>query len=251
VELLVLGTCGSYAVADRNCSGYLVSSGGTRIWIDAGTGTLQELLRHVDLWDLDAIWISHLHADHWNELPSALQRMTLTRPHGKTAIPVFGPPGWVDGTGVTTRDRLDEDDPVLTAHELHDGATHEVGALTLEAVEMAHSKRTFGVRVTDGMVTFAYSADTGPDDSVLRVGRDADLFLCEAGVGPGDEMSGHLNPQQAAERAEEARVAHLVLTHLPPGADPEVYREAAAERFSGPVDVASDGRRFDIGAGAS
>ncbi|MFH8498490.1 MBL fold metallo-hydrolase [Streptomyces coeruleorubidus] len=48
-----------------------MSSGGTRIWVDAGSGTLGPLQRHVRLEELDAIWISHLHADHSADLLTA------------------------------------------------------------------------------------------------------------------------------------------------------------------------------------
>lgn len=247
MELTVLGSCGSYVVPDRNSSGYLITSDDTRIWVDAGSGTLHALLRAVDLWDLDAIWISHLHADHWSDLPPALQRMALTRPSTFEPVPVFGPPDLVDGTGITTQQRLDEDDPVLTVHELRDGDIHEVDGLTLEAVAMEHSLPTFGLRLGDAEVTLAYSADTSTSEAVGRVAQGADLFLCEAGSSPGAHDPVHLTPEQGATHAAEAGAGHLVLTHLPPGADVEEYRSVAADRFDGRIDVAWEGDVFEVG----
>src|SRR5262245_19848729 len=93
MELTVLGSATPYPRPDNPCSGYLVSTADTRLWTDAGTGTLGELQRHVRLEDLDGIWISHLHADHTADLLTAVYGLifadiTLRRP-----VPVFGPPG--------------------------------------------------------------------------------------------------------------------------------------------------------------
>jgi ribonuclease BN (tRNA processing enzyme) len=71
LRLTVLGSATPYASVDNPCSGYLVSSGGTRVWVDAGSGTLAQLQQHVRLDELDAIWISHLHADHSADLLTA------------------------------------------------------------------------------------------------------------------------------------------------------------------------------------
>ena len=71
LSLTVLGCATPYPSADNPCSGYLVSNGDTRLWMDAGTGTLGPLQRHTRLEDLDAIWISHLHADHSADLLTA------------------------------------------------------------------------------------------------------------------------------------------------------------------------------------
>jgi ribonuclease BN (tRNA processing enzyme) len=246
VRMTVLGSCGGFPVAGRACSGYLVEAADHRVWVDAGAGTLHELLRHCDPWDLDAIWISHLHADHWTDLPIALHRMALTAPERFDAVPVFGPPGWSDGTGVTAQWRLEDDDPVIDAHELSDGDTHTVGALTLEAVEMDHSVTTFGLRVSDGETTLGYSADTTTCDAVDRVAAGTAAFLCESAAEPGVDSPLHLNPGQAARHAAAAGAERLILTHLWPTADPEEHRRAAAALFDGPVEIAEQGRVHEI-----
>lgn len=69
--MTVLGCATPCPSVDNPCSGYLVSGGDTRVWVDAGSGTLAELQRHVRLDDLDAIWISHMHADHSADLLTA------------------------------------------------------------------------------------------------------------------------------------------------------------------------------------
>lgn len=71
MSLTVLGCCGSYPGPGQACSGYLVRAIGTSVWVDAGTGTLANLQRHVRLQEVDAIVLSHEHPDHWMDLTGA------------------------------------------------------------------------------------------------------------------------------------------------------------------------------------
>ena len=69
LSVTVLGCSGTYAAAGEACSGYLVQSATTSLWVDCGPGTLANLQEHVDLENLDAIVVSHHHPDHCAELP--------------------------------------------------------------------------------------------------------------------------------------------------------------------------------------
>lgn len=243
MRVTVLGCRGGYPAFGRACSGYLVEADDVRIWVDAGAGTLNELLYRWDPWELDAIWISHLHADHWTDLPIALHRMALTRPHGAAPIDVYGPPGWVDGTGVTARWRLQDADPVLVAHELTDGHRYEVGSVSLGAYLTDHAVETFGVRIEHASGVLGYTADSAPCEAVVKIGRDADLFLCEAAARTEDSPL-HMSPAQAGQVARQAGPGLLVLTHLWPTTDGRQARAQAAAEFDGEVEVARQGRRL-------
>lgn len=246
MRLSVLGCSGGYPTFGNACSGYLVQADDVRIWVDAGAGTLNELLYHWDLWELDAIWISHLHADHWTDLPIALHRMALTRPEGAAPIDVHGPPGWVDGTGITTRWRLQDEEPVLVAHELTDGHRYVIGSVELEAHRTDHSVETYGVRIEHASGVIGYTADSAPCEAVVEIGREADVFLCEAAARTGDS-SLHMSPAQAGEVARRARCGLPVLTHLWPTTFAEEARAQAEAEFDGEVAVAQQGREFTTG----
>jgi ribonuclease BN (tRNA processing enzyme) len=62
----------------------------TSIWIDAGSGTLAELQRHVALSDVDAIWISHVPSDHWADLLAAWNAYTNANDEDLPRPTVFG-----------------------------------------------------------------------------------------------------------------------------------------------------------------
>jgi ribonuclease BN (tRNA processing enzyme) len=246
IRITVLGACGTYPAAGRACSGYLLEAseaGRTaRVWIDAGSGTLANLLRITNLPELDAIWVSHLHVDHVSDLPLANYALRYgdwdTPP---APVPVFGPDGWrehVRAFLATGEGGAIED--AFQVHHLRDGERIDVGPLQLTAVATAHSIETYGVRASDGAGVAAYSADSGPCDGLGRLAEDADLFICEAAwpeQPPGFDPI-HMTPQLAGRWAAEAHAGRLVLTHLRPGADVEQAMDRAGEAYGGKVGIA-------------
>jgi len=68
VTVTVLGCDASYPSSGGACSGYLVQSGSTAVWLDAGTGTMANLQKHIDLDALDGIVLTHAHPDHWTDV---------------------------------------------------------------------------------------------------------------------------------------------------------------------------------------
>ena len=83
-----------------------------------------------------------------------------------------------------------------------------------------------------------------------EVARDADLFLCEATMQDSDPRSeGHLKASEAAEIAAANGVAHLVLTHLPPGRDLGLTLAEAHHTARGTaLELADDGKTYEVGA---
>ncbi len=68
MRLTVLGKSPSWQDADGACSGYLIEEDGTAILLDCGNGVFSKLRRYRDYTHIDAVVISHLHADHFLDL---------------------------------------------------------------------------------------------------------------------------------------------------------------------------------------
>ena len=247
VRLTVLGSSGGYPGQGRACSGYLLEAGRHCLWLDAGSGTLARLLDHCSLADLESAWITHLHPDHWTDLPLAIHALALGAGNRSTPLPVFGPSGWSASMGAPVRWRLEDAEPVFTAHELRDGLQIASGDIVVEAIAVEHGLETYGLRVSSKGRTLAYSADSRPCEALHRLADGADLFLCEAGTLAEDSPL-HITPGQAAEVAAGAGVRMLVLTHLPPTGNPARVVELAQARFLGTIELATEGATFEVGS---
>src|SRR3954449_3906053 len=89
VTVTVLGCDASYPSMGGACSGYLVQSGATSLWLDAGTGTMAQLQRHLDLDALDGIVLTHAHPDHWTDVCVYHHLVKYYRP--RPSVPVWSP----------------------------------------------------------------------------------------------------------------------------------------------------------------
>ena len=91
VSVFFAGTGGSVPTARRGLPAVLLRAGGDRILFDCGEGTQRQLLRSVGLPDVDAVFLTHYHADHWLGLPGMLKTFDL-RGRDKP-LTVYGPVG--------------------------------------------------------------------------------------------------------------------------------------------------------------
>ena len=187
VLLTIIGCSGSFPGPDSPASCYLVEADGFRLLLDLGNGALGALQRYAGLYDIDAICLSHLHADHCLDLCSyAVAR--YHHPAGpRPAIPVYGPAGTADRMiacyGSQGSAAMTESFDFATLAP----GTIEIGPLRVTAGHMNHPVETFGFRLEHAGQALAYSADTGESATLEDLARDADLLLCEASFldGPG------------------------------------------------------------------
>ena len=91
LSLFFAGTAGSVPTARRGLPAILLRAGGERILLDCGEGTQQQLLRSVGLPELDAIFLTHYHLDHWLGLLGMLKTFDLRA--RERPLSLYGPPG--------------------------------------------------------------------------------------------------------------------------------------------------------------
>jgi ribonuclease BN (tRNA processing enzyme) len=252
MKLTVLGCSGSMPGPDSPASGYLLEAEGFRLVLDMGQGTFGALQRHVRPADVDAMFISHLHADHCIDLTAYVVALRYggegyrCTGHDRR-IPLIGPAG--------THDRLAAAyDPLarkLGLNELFRFSTPvagEVGPFTVTYAPMNHPTPTHAIRVSHGGRTLVYTGDTGESPELVQLAEGADVLLCEASVGADEELIPdlHLSGRMAGEHAEKAGVERLIVTHVPPWLTREAQVEHAATAFTGTVETATAGAVFEI-----
>jgi ribonuclease BN (tRNA processing enzyme) len=249
MRVTILGCAGSFPGPDAACSAYLVEAEGFHLLVDFGTGSLAAVQRYSSLTAIDAVLLSHLHADHVLDACSyvVVRRYAPEGPY--PPIPLYAPAG--------ARERLagaygsPDEGPLDDVYVFHDIApgTFTIGPFSVTAHRVNHPVETFGVRIEHGGRVLAYSADTAPCDALVRLAQDAHVFLCEASYRDGEENPPglHMTGRDAGEAAMKAGAHRLVLTHMVAawGSEAESY-EAAASVFPGPVEIARAGVSFDV-----
>src|SRR5919108_698529 len=91
LDVLFAGTAGSAPTARRGLPATLVRRGGDRLLFDCGEGTQRQLVRSIGLIELEEVFITHFHADHFLGLPGMLKTFSLRG--RETPLTVYGPPG--------------------------------------------------------------------------------------------------------------------------------------------------------------
>jgi ribonuclease BN (tRNA processing enzyme) len=239
LTVTVLGCDGSFPSPGGACSGYLVTCDDTRLWLDAGTGTLANLQRHVSIEEVDAVVLTHEHPDHWTDVEhfAVACRWYL----GRTGIPVYSPPG------LAALSRGGSAGAALDWHTSADGDKVTIGAMELTFSQTDHPVTTLAVRIDGGGRSLGYSADSGPAWGLPSLGSGLHLALCEATFLSDKEGTlQHLSARQAGATARAASVERLVITHLSPPVDREAARAEATESFGAAVSVAAIGDRYRV-----
>jgi len=251
MRLTIVGCSGSYPGPDSPASCYLVEAeheGRTwRLVLDLGNGALGALHRYADPLTIDAVLLSHLHADHCIDITSYYVLRKYHPSGSRPPIPVYGP----DGTpGRLARAYDLPKSPGMTEEfTFHYYPEHSfaIGPFTITAREVKHPVPGYAMRIEAGGKVLAYSGDTGPCDALVETARDSDLFLCEASFleGADNPPDLHLTGAEAAQAAIDAGAGHLVITHVPPWHDADaIFAESAV--FSGPRELAEPGKVYEL-----
>ncbi|NPB01429.1 MAG: MBL fold metallo-hydrolase [Methanopyri archaeon] len=275
MRILFIGTGGAIPTEDRGHPSLLVEYDSTKILVDCGEGTQTRAksLHGESLHDVDAVLITHHHADHVSGLvPLAT---TVSMLHGRN-LRVYGPEPGDEAEALDVRECEGIDYETLDP-----GDEVEVGNLRVKAFESRHGVPCLDYRVeTDvvpgkadpkalnelpperrgealrergspytitepGRISVYLKGDGRPADPSNVKG--CDLLVHEATFDdPGDARRYmHSTHVEAAEVAKKANVTFLVLTHFSAKVDPVRMREEAKEVFPNVV-TAEDGLRISL-----
>jgi ribonuclease BN (tRNA processing enzyme) len=245
MRLTVVGCAGSIPGPDSPASCYLLEADGFRLVIDLGNGALGALQKHIGLFEVDAVCLSHLHADHCVDLYSYSIARTFSPGGRQPVIPVYGPAntarrmGYIHGPDGDNLGLMNS-----FAFETLQPGRMTIGPFDVQLAHMNHPVETFAFRFSSGGKSLVYTGDTGETEAVPALAAGADVFLSEAAFleRPDLPPNLHLTARQAARYAGEAAVGKLVLTHLQPWNNRDDARTEAAAAFNGDLDLAAAGQ---------
>jgi ribonuclease Z len=237
LSLFFAGTGGSVPSARRGLPALLVRRGGEKLLFDCGEGTQRQLVRSVGLLDIDAVFITHFHADHWLGLPGMLKSFALR--DRERPLTVYGPEGLHELMGATRfiYGRLPYE---LTIAQLEPAATVQGEGYRIAAIPVCHrAARAFGYALIedarpgqfDPVLAERLGIKPGPDFGRLQRGESVAGVSPEQIMGPPREgrklvFSGDTAPCEAlalaADRAD-------VLVHEATFAEEELERARETE----------------------
>ncbi|WP_438315282.1 MBL fold metallo-hydrolase [Sporosarcina sp. FA9] len=244
MKIIPIGIWGGYPKANEATSSFLIEHEGFHCLIDCGSGVLASLQNYLPLEKIDAVVISHYHADHIADIGSLqysrLIQFYLNNP--SPVLPIYG-------------HRQDEENFAKLSYkertigvEISEDETVEIGPFTVSFCRTIHPAYCLAMKFTVGENSIVLTADTEWRDELVDFARNADVLISEAnlfeehiGVAPG-----HMGGSEAGKLAAQANVKQLMLTHLPLHGNVEEILEAAVQEYKGPTELAKVGKVYTV-----
>jgi ribonuclease Z len=208
LSLFFAGTGGSVPAARRGLPAILVRRGGDRLLFDCGEGTQRQLVRSVGLVDMDVVFVTHFHADHWLGLPGMLKSFALRE--REQPLTVYGPRGLTELMGLmrAVYGRLPYR---LEIVELEPAQTVAREGYLIAAIPVSHrAQSSFGYALVeeprpghlDAQLAEQLGVRPGPDFGRLQRGETVGGVAPEQVMGPTREgrkivLSGDTEPCEA------------------------------------------------------
>jgi ribonuclease Z len=199
LDLVFLGTSASMPTARRAPAALLLRRGGERLLFDCAEGTQRQLQRSsVGLPDLEEVFLTHFHADHFLGLPGMLKTFAL---RGRDGVPltVYGPPGLRD-LFARLKPFLGRLPYRLTTVELQPGESLERGEYVLETFAVDHGVPAVGYALVERDRPGRFDVDAadalgvppGRERGILQGGEP--ITLADGRVVTPDEVLGPSRP---------------------------------------------------------
>ncbi len=248
VQLTILGSNGTYSTPGRPASGYLVRQDGTQIWMDAGPGTFAALQTVTDFVSLDAVILSHVHADHCTDLIGFYHAVRYgSRP--RQGVPIYCPEGLPDRLlnfmGAGDGDTADTCEFVVVG----DGDEIEVGGIQIRFATTQHSGAHACLPSGRGWEGPRLFGGHRPGRRVApsrRWSRPDARRGHLPGLAEDKPWAHHLTASEAGEIARRVGARKAVLTHIWPTLDPGRSVAEGSATFGRPVDLAVPGTELAV-----
>jgi len=248
MKLIVLGSGTCVPSLARNSPGYFLEAEGCLVLVDCGSGTLLQLERAGKSYkDIDAVFISHMHPDHFADLLPLIHALLYTPKFNRRKdLFVVAPAGFISyyeravacilGTPQGFCVRLTEIGDWL-----------DLGPFNVFAKKTVHSPDSVAYRFEHDGRSVVFTGDADYDQGLIALSTKADLLIADCSFPDAEKAKGHLSSRECGLVAQEAGVKRLLLSHLYPSdiTDAERVREAK-EVFDGDVSIAGDLMELNI-----
>ena len=255
MKLIVLGSGTSVPHPSRSSSGFWLETDGGSLLLDLSPSAIHRMAQeNLDWANLDSIWISHFHLDHFGGLAPFLfatkhapQMQSRTKP-----LRIYGGPGLrkliETFSNANKYDLLTQRFPIevveikpLEPFQILDG---------VEAVAHStpHTPESHAIHLRENGATLVFTADTGVDEMLATFARRVDLLLIECSFVRNKPIEKHLELAEVIHLVRRVEPNRAMLTHFYPEWDGVDFAEEVRKLKPG-VEIiqAFDGLRIEIG----
>jgi ribonuclease BN (tRNA processing enzyme) len=255
LNIIALGTSGTYPRYGRACSGFLFADDPTFVLVDIGTGVLSNLFRYIDPSRLSAIIVTHLHPDHVLDL-YPLRYYLQYSSNRQRKIPVYA--------NSKASDVLHDFNPddnngeflktVFDFFEVEKIDSRDckgcltIGSLRFYFAPTKHLIKTYAVLCdTPEGKRIGYTSDTSYDENLIEFFKGCDILISEAAYqGKVGKENLHMTAFEAGKLARECGVKRLYLTHIWPELDPKISKAEAEKAFGSEVVILKEHMVIEI-----
>lgn len=214
MKLTVIGYWGAFPKRNEATSCYLLQDGEKNILLDCGSGAVSQLQNVLELWEIDAIILTHYHHDHLADMGVLTYSRMVHLDLQKTTKPLMIYGHKDDAAAFEKLGR----DSVAIAKAYTEEESITIGSLTFSFQKTSHSAPCYAIRCSNRADnSIVYTGDTTYDERLIPFVNNTDLLITEASFYEHQDAKafGHMNSKEAATLAEKGNVKSLLLSHLP------------------------------------
>lgn len=252
MRLTVLGSGTGWLRIDRRAPAYLVSVGNFHLLLDAGPGTLYQLLHlGISLNEISAIFISHFHPDHVTDLiPFFFATRYQLGYNRQSPVSIIAHRKFLEfheglkgafGQWVSPPEGL-IDFILLEGDTLQ---SFGLGPLTVKTLGVKHNEESLAIRLEFEGKSLIYSGDTGLCREIIELARGGDLLILECANSLDLKSPFHLGPDDIAEIVFKAKPKKILLSHFYPHSENPPL-ELIQKVFDGDILIARDLQTLEI-----
>ena len=229
MKLTCIGKYGPYPKAGCACSCYMINYQGKNIIADLGCGTLTKVLRRIGAEDIDALVLSHLHADHMGDVLTLRYALGAAKKLGKRGkpLPVYMPAEPAAEAGLIAAHEM------IAPRYITDGMSERICGLDVRFARMPHAVPSFAMAFAAEGKKLVYSGDTQDNEALAGFAKDADFFVMEAAFLSRDKPADapHVSAAESGRIARDANARRMLLTHIFPEYDENELLAEARQQY--------------------
>ena len=237
MKLTVLGKYGPFSVNGGSTSGYLLESSGGYAVMDLGSGTLTKLLKKIDINELNFVYLSHLHFDHIADVGILSYAVSFLKKDKKLKVYYHD-----DGSDVAT---VLKNIAVFDLVDVKENQIYNEGNFVFSFYKMTHPVDSFGIKISDGEKTLAYTGDTTYNENIVNLINGVDFLLADGAFLEKDyaENKPHMSIKQVNDISLKYQLKTLV-THISFNyKDSDVYKEIKKNKL---IKVAKENKTYKL-----